>query len=100
MRLRWPQMRERSTAGRGVASQTRGHAPVAGSPPWEPAPQPTGELPWAVYPGPAQGPAMRGTFGPVGPDSQHGTQGPDGLHGLHGPATSQAPPESVWGQEL
>jgi len=51
------------------------HAPVAGSPPWEPAPRPTGELPWAFYPGPA--PASGG--GPVGPP------------------TSQAPPESLWG---
>ena len=80
----------------GQAGQTLRHAPVAGSPPWEPAPQPTGELPWAVYPGPAQGPAMRGTFGP---DSQHGTQGQPGHHGPYSPATSQAPPESVWGQE-
>jgi len=95
----WASSDEESRQRPGQAGQTLRHAPVAGSPPWEPAPQPTGELPWAVYPGPAQGPAMRGTFGPVGPDSQHGTQGPHGLHGPHGPATSQAPPESMWGQE-
>ncbi len=51
------------------------HAPVSGSPPWEPAPPPTGELPWAVYPAPAPGSGS----GPVGQP------------------TSQAPPESLWG---
>lgn len=51
------------------------HVPVAGSPPWEPAPRPTTELPWAMIPGPSAGPARRG--GPSVP-------------------TSQAPPESVW----
>jgi len=31
------------------------HVPVVGSPPWEPAPRPTSELPWAVIPGPQAG---------------------------------------------
>jgi len=79
----------------GQAGQTLRHAPVAGSPPWEPAPQPTSELPWAVYPGPAEGPAMRGTFGPAGPDSPPGAQD---THSPYSSATRQAPPESVWGQ--
>jgi hypothetical protein len=71
------------------AGQTLRHAPVSGSPPWEPAPQPTSDLPWAVYPGPAQGPAMRSTFGP---DNPHPTHSP------HDSASRQAPPEYVWGQ--
>jgi hypothetical protein len=50
------------------------HAPVSGSPPWEPAPQPTSELPWAVLSGPAPGPGRRGGFG-AGPSQ---------------------PPESIW----
>jgi hypothetical protein len=33
------------------------HVPVAGAPPWEPAPRPTSELPWAVIPGPQVGAA-------------------------------------------
>ncbi len=94
----WASADARSRQAPGQAGRTLRHAPVAGSPPWEPAPQPTSELPWAVYPGPAQGPAMHGTFGPGGPA---GPPGPDSLHGTRGPqrpATSQAPPESVWGQ--
>ncbi|HEX6930959.1 MAG TPA: S8 family serine peptidase [Streptosporangiaceae bacterium] len=57
-------------------SRTLRHAPVSGAPPWEPAPQPTSELPWAVLSGPAQGQARRGALGAT---------------------TSQAPPESIWG---
>jgi hypothetical protein len=88
----WASAEARNRQRAGQLEQTLRHAPVSGSPPWEPAPQPTSELPWAVYPGPAQGPAMGGTFGPVGP---HGTQDTPSSHGS---ATRQAPPESVWGQ--
>ena len=35
----------------GMPSTLR-HAPVSGSPPWEPAPQPTSELPWTAVRGP------------------------------------------------
>jgi hypothetical protein len=56
-------------------SRTLRQTPVAGAPPWEPAPEPTSELPWAVLSGPAQGPARR-----------------PGL----GAGTRQAPPESIW----
>jgi hypothetical protein len=56
-------------------SSTLRHAPVAGTPPWEPAPQPTGELPWAVLSGPGTGSGRNGGFG--------GRQ-------------NQAPPESLW----
>jgi hypothetical protein len=56
-------------------SRTLRHAPVSGAPPWEPARQPTSELPWAVLSGPAQGPSRR-----AGP----------------GAGPSQAPPESIW----
>jgi hypothetical protein len=40
--------------GQAVAesAQAQRHVPVAGSPPWQPAPRPTSELPWAVIPGP------------------------------------------------
>jgi hypothetical protein len=101
----WASADDRSRQRPGQGGQTLRHAPVAGSPPWEPAPQPTSELPWAVYPGPAQGPAMRGTFGPagpLGPDSQPGTHGPHTTHGPQGPdrpVTSRPPPELMWGQE-
>ena len=57
-------------------SRTLRHVPVAGAPPWEPAQEPTSELPWAVLSGPAQGPARRGALGA---------------------RTSQEPPESIWG---
>jgi len=45
------------------------HAPVAGAPPWEPAPQPTSELPWAVLSGPAQGPGRRAGLSSAGAGS-------------------------------
>lgn len=61
-----------------MPQQTVRHAPVSGAPPWEPAPPPTGELPWAVYPPPVPGTGS----GPAGPA---------------GPPTRQAPPESLWG---
>jgi hypothetical protein len=56
-------------------SSTLRHAPVAGTPPWEPAPQPTGELPWAVL-------------------SRPGTS--SGRNGGFGGRPSQPPPESLW----
>jgi hypothetical protein len=56
-------------------SSTLRHAPVAGTPPWEPAPQPTGELPWAVLSGPGTGSGRSGGFGG---------------------RPSQPPPESLW----
>src|SRR5262249_5826285 len=90
----WANADARNRQSPGQEGQTLRHAPVAGSPPWEPAPQPTSELPWAVYPGPAQGPAMSGTFGPAGPDSPHRT--PD-TYGPRGSGARQAPPESEWG---
>jgi hypothetical protein len=71
----FPVRRSGQVSGQMPGQPTLRHAPVSGSPPWEPAPRPTGELPWAVYPGPV--PASVG--GPVGPP------------------TSQAPPESLWG---
>lgn len=65
-------------AGRQMPGQpTLRHAPVSGSPPWEPAPPPTGDLPWAVYPGPA----------------------PSSSDGPVAPPTRQGPPESLWGTE-
>ena len=54
------------------------HLPVAGTPPWEPAPRPTSELPWAVIPGP-QAAAIRG-------------RGP----GEARPATASAAPRSLF----
>jgi Subtilase family len=75
-------------------SRTLRHVPVAGAPPWEPAPQPTSELPWAVLSGPAQGP--RPAAGPQGPRPAAGPQGP-ARRGALGAPTSQAPPESIWG---
>ncbi len=62
-------------------SRTLRHAPVAGAPPWEPAPQPTSELPWAVLSGPGQGPQGQARRGALGA------------------RTSQAPPESIWGTQ-
>lgn len=59
-------------------SRTLRRAPVAGAPPWEPAPEPTSELPWAVVSGPAQSPARRAAMRW---------------------RTSQAPPESIWGPQ-
>jgi Subtilase family len=91
----WASADARNRQRPGQPGQTLRHAPVAGSPPWEPAPQPTSELPWAVYPGPAEGPAMRGTFGPAGPDSPQGAQD---AHSPYSSAMRQAPPESVWEQ--
>ncbi len=41
------------------------HVPVSGSPPWEPAPEPTSQLPWAVI---AQQPAPTRAPGPEAPD--------------------------------
>jgi hypothetical protein len=56
-------------------SSTLRHAPVAGTPPWEPAPQPTGELPWAVL-------------------SEPGTS--SGRNGGFGVRQNEEPPESLW----
>lgn len=64
---------------RPVGHSTVRHAPVSGSPPWEPAPRPTSELPWAVASGPLPG-AARAIARPAGP-SVTGRLGP---------------PESVW----
>ena len=80
-----PRSRPRPSGPGQGQSRTLRHVPVAGAPPWEPAPQPTSELPWAVLSGPAQGPRS--------------AAGPQGLarRGVLGAPTSQAPPESIWG---
>jgi hypothetical protein len=50
----------------GPAASTLRHAPVSGSPPWEPAQRPTSELPWATVPGrQAAGGRSTGTPAPV-----------------------------------
>ncbi len=80
-----PRSRPRPAGPGQGQSRTLRHVPVAGAPPWEPAPQPTSELPWAVLSGPAQGPRS--------------AAGPQGLarRGVLGAPTRQAPPESIWG---
>lgn len=90
----WASSDARNRQPSGQSGQTLRHAPVAGSPPWEPAPQPTSELPWSVYPGSAEGPGMDGTFGPADPDRPPGT---GDVPGPRRPPTS-VPPESVWEQ--
>ena len=39
--------------------------PVSGSPPWEPAPRPTSELPWASISAPPAIPGQRADVGPA-----------------------------------
>jgi hypothetical protein len=80
-----PRSRPRPPGPAQGQSRTLRHVPVAGAPPWEPAPEPTSELPWAVLSGPAQGPRS--------------AAGPQGLawRGALGGPTRQAPPESIWG---
>ncbi|MGN6792257.1 MAG: S8 family serine peptidase [Streptosporangiaceae bacterium] len=70
----WRSQPDRPAAGPGDRqpgqdqdqSRTLRHAPVSGTPPWEPAPQPTGELPWAVLSRPVQGSARHTGFGGAG----------------------------------
>ena len=71
-------------------SSTLRHAPVAGAPPWEPAPQPTGELPWAVLSGPGQGPSRHAGFGGGTSQPPH-----DSLWATRSAAQS-APPSSMF----
>ncbi|HKR69441.1 MAG TPA: hypothetical protein VJT16_11425 [Streptosporangiaceae bacterium] len=83
---------ERDDRARGQdhgQSSTLRHAPVAGTPPWEPAPEPTGELPWAVLSGSARGGgpnAGSGRPNQVPPES--GWYGP--------PASHSAPPSPLF----
>ena len=71
-------------------SSTLRHAPVAGTPPWEPAPQPTGELPWAVLSGPGTGSGRSGGFG-----GRPRQQPPESLWNAGSPMHS-APPSSMF----
>jgi hypothetical protein len=64
---------------RSAPSSPVAHSPVTGTPPWEPAPEPTSALPWAVIPVPSGGTAPRAAFSqPI----------------------RQAPPESLWGDQV
>jgi subtilisin family serine protease len=60
---------------------------VSGTPPWEPAPKPDTELPWATSPPPAL--ARRTPMMPAGPV---GSIGSPGAGGAAGPAGSGGPP--------
>ncbi|MDR2986215.1 MAG: S8 family serine peptidase [Nocardiopsaceae bacterium] len=75
-------------------SSTLRHAPVAGTPPWEPAPEPTGELPWSVLPGPGQGPVRD-----AGYDSRP-KQGPPELLWDSRSASQSAPPSPMFDPDL
>jgi hypothetical protein len=67
----------------GPAASTLRHAPVSGSPPWEPAQRPTSELPWAVGPGRQAAGGGRPSGRPAGPGGASVTGG-------------LGPPESLW----
>lgn len=73
------------------------HAPVAGSPPWEPAPRPTSDLPWGVPPG------QEGTGRPLGAPGSPASGGA-GMPGYapgnqHGPAPRSSAPRSIFDAE-
>jgi hypothetical protein len=73
------------------------HAAVSGSPPWEPAPQPTSELPWGLPTAPPDGRTPPGQT-PPGQTSAEQTPA-DGRQAGHHPAgtsSSTLPPEAIW----
>jgi len=70
------------------------HAPVSGAPPWEPAPQPTSELPWAVVPGPHS--AGGRAIGRVGGASALSRPGPPESAWQPRPATASSAPRSIF----
>jgi len=67
----------------GALPPTLRRAPVSGSPPWEPAPRPTSELPWTAVQGPQADSRLA-----FGPGASAGS--------APGAAYRQGPPESAW----
>jgi hypothetical protein len=63
------------------------HVPVVGSPPWEPAPRPTSELPWAVIPGPQAGAVRR-----LGTGEAHAATASAAPRSLFDPETAERAP--------
>jgi len=76
----------------GMPSTLR-HAPVSGSPPWEPAPQPTSELPWTAVRGPHA--AGGRTIGRLGGATASGRSGPAESAWQSRSATASSAPGSI-----
>ena len=83
------------------------HVPVAGAPPWQPAPRPTSELPWAVIPGPQAGTVRRAGPGQALPaaastaprslfDPETAERAPDGGSERGRRADSSGHPIYIW----